>query len=758
MAGDSDDKVPMLLDSHSQLSDDSMEVQLTRFNARRTTRSVSCVPMSATNSMGPYGSEKQALFIPMSGPLYSNTKPENFSQPMNGTLGGRTAAVKEYVIETGQMDYPDDSYGGKNEHLLKSGQLGRCNDPFCTTCPTYYDFEAERKKYKKASTSKIKLHNALYGDAKGWAQKSTSSLKRCIPGIVNPHTKVVQQWNQFFAIFCLVAVFVDPLFFFLLSVEKDDKCIIFDWSLAKAIVTMRSITDFIYVLHMLLQFRLAYIAPESRVVGAGDLVDHPKKIALHYLRGYFLLDFFVVLPLPQIMIFVIIPKSLGSSTANDAKNLLRATIILNYIPRIIRFLPLLASQSASGFIFESAWANFIINLLIFVLAGHAVGSFWYLFGVQRVNQCLRDVCYKDDFKVCTRLINCGHWKNIPDFNWTQWQTNGNASDCFNTTDHGHFLYGIYKEVVLISTKRSILTRYTYSLFWGFQQISTLAGNQVPSDFVWEVLFTMSIVGLGLFLFALLIGNMQNFLQSLGRRRLEMQLRLRDVERWMSHRRLPKGLRRQVLQSERFNWAANRGVKEEALLENLPEDLQREIRRHLFKFLKKVHIFRAMDAPILDAIGERLKQKVYIEESKILYQEGPIDKMVFIVRGKMESVGGDGNPTPLSEGDVCGEELLTWCLEHSSLSKNGKKIRSLGQRLLSNRTVKCLTNVEAFVLRADDLEEVTTTFVQFLRSPRVQGALRYESPYWRANAATCIQVAWRYRKKRLSGGSKQDISS
>jgi len=50
-----------------------------------------------------------------------------------------------------------------------------------------------------------------------------------------------------------------------------------------------------------------------------------------------------------------------------------------------------------------------------------------------------------------------------------------------------------------------------------QQISTLAGNQTPSDFVWEVLFTMAIVGLGLFLFALLIGNIQNFLQGLGRR-------------------------------------------------------------------------------------------------------------------------------------------------------------------------------------------------------------------------------------------------
>lgn len=49
-----------------------------------------------------------------------------------------------------------------------------------------------------------------------------------------------------------------------------------------------------------MQFRLAYVAPESRVVGAGELVDHPKKIALNYLRGYFFVDLFVVLPLPQV--------------------------------------------------------------------------------------------------------------------------------------------------------------------------------------------------------------------------------------------------------------------------------------------------------------------------------------------------------------------------------------------------------------------------------------------------------------------------
>lgn len=63
----------------------------------------------------------------------------------------------------------------------------------------------------------------------------------------------------------------------------------------------------------MLQFRLAYVAPESRVVGAGDLVDDPKRIAKNYFFGYFFIDVFVVLPLPQvstITILALLPYSL----------------------------------------------------------------------------------------------------------------------------------------------------------------------------------------------------------------------------------------------------------------------------------------------------------------------------------------------------------------------------------------------------------------------------------------------------------------
>lgn len=99
------------------------------------------------------------------------------------------------------------------------------------------------------------------------------------------------------------------------------------------------------------------------------------------------------------------------------------------------------------------------------------------------------------------------------------------------------------------------------------------------------------------------------------------------------------------------------------------DIGFELMQHSFiENMAQVRIFALMDyEPILDAIRERLRQKTYIEGSEVFSSGDIIEKMVFIVRGKMESRV-DGIVVPLSEGDVCGEELLTWCLEHSSMNR------------------------------------------------------------------------------------------
>ncbi|KAK4479268.1 hypothetical protein RD792_014779 [Penstemon davidsonii] len=752
------DEMPMLSAAYFQ-SDDRNDSTSRGFSSRTRSASMS-IPTNSLDSFehennlvgltGPLRTERRTSFVQMSGPLFVGRNREVIFQPPP-LQKDNEPKIDKYPSMDGNMD----NYGCKNEHLLKSGPLGMCNDPNCTTCPTYYHVKGRQKHLRTSEIFDAKFHNMIYGDAKGLAKRMCSFLHPYIPGVMNPHARVIQQWNKFFVISCLFAVFMDPLFFFLLFVEQDHKCIVLNWPLTTTVVVLRSMTDFIYLLHILLQFKLAYVAPESRVVGARDLVDDPKKIAKNYLFGYFLIDLFVVLPLPQIIILLILPDSMGATSANYAKNLLSIAILVPYVPRLYRFLPLLAS-SATGFIFELGWANFSVNLLTFVLASHIVGSFWYLFGLQRVYQCLRDACHDSNIARCRDYSDCGHGNYYEGFQndptWELWKRNDNASACF-----GQDGFGIYQNAVNLTTHQNVLTRYIYSLFWGFQQISTLAGNQVPSYSTWEVLVTMTIILFGLSLFALLIGNMQNFLQGLGRRSLEMSLRSRDIEQWMSHRRLPEELRRHVRGAERFNWAVTRGVNEEMLMENLPEDLQRDIRRHLFKFVKKVRMFQLLDEPIIDAICERLRTKTYIKGSKILYRGGLVDKMVFIIRGKMESIGEDLIVVPLSEGDACGEELLTWCLKHSSVNKDGKRIRIPGHRLLSKRLVRCLTNVEAVVLRAADLEEVTSLFSRFLLRSCVQGAIRYKTPYWRGFPARRIQVAWRCRKKRLSRGDFKPIT-
>ena len=54
----------------------------------------------------------------------------------------------------------------------------------------------------------------------------------------------------------------------------------------------------------------------------------------------------------------------------------------------------------------------------------------------------------------------------------------------------------------------------------------------------------------------------------------------DTEQWMRHRQLPSELKQFVRQYDQSKWLATKGVNEETLLDGLPMDLRREIKRHL----------------------------------------------------------------------------------------------------------------------------------------------------------------------------------
>ncbi|XP_050885322.1 probable cyclic nucleotide-gated ion channel 5 [Lathyrus oleraceus] len=548
--------------------------------------------------------------------------------------------------------------------------------------------------------------------------------------IFDPQDKFLLFWNKLFVISCILAVSVDPLFFYLPVINDSLRCLGIDRKLAVIVTTLRTFIDAFYLIHMALQFRTAYIAPSSRVFGRGELVIDPAQIAKRYLRRYFIIDFLSVLPLPQIVVWRFLQSSKGSDVVTTKQALL-FIILLQYIPRFLRMLPLTSELKRTAGVFaETAWAGAAYYLLLFMLASHIVGSFWYLLAVERNDFCWKKACSDNGYN--KKFLYCG---NQYMEGYSSWQNKSEAiltSQCSADNESPPFDYGIFTQALKsgIVSSNKFLSKYCYCLWWGLQNLSTLGQGLQTSTYVGEVMFSIALAIAGLILFALLIGNMQTYLQSLTIRLEEMRVKRRDSEQWMHHRLLPQELRERVRRYDQYKWLATRGVDEENLVQSLPKDLQRDIKRHLcLALVRRVPLFESMDERLLDAICERLKPCLFTESTYIVREGDPVDEMLFIIRGRLESVTTDGgrsgffNRSFLKEADFCGEELLTWALD----PKSGSNLPS------STRTVRALMEVEAFALTAEELKFVASQFRR-LHSRQVQHTFRFYSQQWRTWAA------------------------
>ncbi|KAL8160049.1 hypothetical protein V2J09_001586 [Rumex salicifolius] len=572
------------------------------------------------------------------------------------------------------------------------------------------------------------------GNSKWTAATQQGFLQR---GILDPQSSFLQKWNKIFVIACVLSVAVDPLFFYIPIIDDERKCLDLDTELMIAVCVLRSLTDLFYMLHIILQFRTGFISPPSRVMGRGELNKDPLAIAKRYLSSYFWIDVLSVLPLPQLVVLLVVPNS-SSSIPKATKHFLKIVIFSQYIPRLIRISPVYKEMMrTSGIIAETAWAGAAFNLFLYIIASHVVGSFWYMFAIDRENNCWRTECGK--------LIGCKlEHLYCKKSNMTTMQQ---FPACILKIPDDHnqtFNYGIfYPALFTVVRSRDFPQKLLYCFWWGLRNLSSLGQNLQTSPFFGENLFCVCICVGGLVLFALLIGNMQTYLQSTTVRVEEMRVRKRDAERWMSHRLLPENLRDRIRRFEQYKWQETRGVDEESLIRNLPKDLKRDVKRHLcLSLLMKVPMVKKMDEQLLDAMCHRLKPVLYTANSSIVREGDPVDEMLFIMRGRLKTMTTNGGRTGffnlvhLEEGDFCGEELLTWALDPLSSSNLP----------ISTRTVQTITEVEAFALLPDDFKFVASQFRK-LHSKQMRHTFRFYSQQWKLWAASFIQSAWRQHCRR-----------
>ncbi|KAK3026596.1 hypothetical protein RJ639_041616 [Escallonia herrerae] len=538
--------------------------------------------------------------------------------------------------------------------------------------------------------------------------------------VLDPQGPFLQQWNKYFALAWVIAVSLDPLFFYIPVISGKEKCLDLDDKLKIIACVLRSVIDVFYILRMIFQFRTGFVAPSSRVYGRGELIEDPYAIAKRYLSSYFIIDLFAVLPLLQVVVFIISPKVKGP-LSRVTKDMLKCVIFGQYVPRLVRIYPLYKEITrTSGLFTETAWVVAAFNLLLYMLASHVVGAFWYLLSIESQERCWHDACTikkidvdslycgangiggRDFLSDSCPLLDPNAIKSPTDFNF-----------------FGIFLDALRFQVIEMRDFRA--KNIFYCFWWGLRNLSSLGKGLMTSTFHWgdslcRVYLHPRIVSVffahwkhaAKVLQNLFPVNTQKYLQSITVRIEEMRVKRRDAEQWMSHRMLPEDLREQVRRYEQYRWQETRGVEEESLIGNLPKDLRRNIKRHLcWGLLKRVPMFEKMDRQLLDGMCDRLKPVLYTEKSSIVREGDPVDEMLFVMRDTLLTMTTNGgrtgffNSDHLNAGDFCGEELLTWALDPNSSS-------SLPT---STRTAQALTDVVAFALMADDLRFVASQFRQ-----------------------------------------------
>ncbi|PWA34380.1 potassium channel, voltage-dependent, EAG/ELK/ERG [Artemisia annua] len=526
-----------------------------------------------------------------------------------------------------------------------------------------------------------------------------------LTNLFHPEDQFVLQWNKTFLLCSVIALSLDPLFFYIPVVDGTQKCLDVDRNLEIAVCVLRSFADMLFVFHIIIQFRTAFYAPSSRTFGRKDIVRTPLYVARRYLSSYFIIDVLAALPLPQFAVLVIIPN-LDGPTSFLTKNLLKFIIFFQYIPRVIRVSLFYKKVTRiSGFITEKAWAGAAFNFFLYVLASHVVGALWYLFAIESELRCWNIACERHN--CYSKFLYCGE-SRVGNYGFLN--TSCPLLERNEIKGSTNFDFGIYLDALQtrVLETRDFRQKILYCSWWGLQSVSSLGQSLKTSTFYGEILFADFIAVIGLVLFALLIGNMQKYLQSYSNFTLrveEMKEKRREAEDLMSHISLSEELRQRVRRHKQYKWKVTRGVELDSFVKDLPRDLRRDIKRHLcLSSLRRVPMFEQMDEHLMDAMCDRLKPVLCTENDYLLREGDPVPEIIFITSGTLLSLTTNGERSGffysanLTAGDFCGEELLTWALN------------PINQRHpFSTRTVRAVSDVEAFSLGADELMFVVSQF-------------------------------------------------
>ncbi|XP_072556695.1 voltage-gated inwardly rectifying potassium channel KCNH7-like [Paramormyrops kingsleyae] len=354
--------------------------------------------------------------------------------------------------------------------------------------------------------------------------------------------------------------------------------------------------DIMFIIDILINFRTTYVNLNDEVV------SHPGKIAIHYFKGWFLIDMVAAIPF-DLLIF-----GSGSEETTTLIGLLKTARLLRLV-RVARKLDRYSEYGA---------AVLMLLMCIFALIAHWLACIWYAIGNVEKPYLKHKIGWLDNLGV-----SIGKRYNYSDPN----------------------------------SGPSIKDKYVTALYFTFSSLTSVGFGNVSPNTNSEKVFSICVMLIGSLMYASIFGNVSAIIQRLYSGTARYHLQMLRVKEFIRFHQIPNPLRQRLEEYFQHAWTYTNGIDMNMVLKGFPECLQADICLHLNQnLLTHCKAFRGATKGCLRALAMRFKSTHCPPGDTLVHSGDVLTALYFLSRGSIEILKDDIVVAILGKNDIFGEMI------------------------------------------------------------------------------------------------------
>uniref|UniRef100_A0A8D0VCH4 Voltage-gated inwardly rectifying potassium channel KCNH2 n=2 Tax=Sus scrofa TaxID=9823 RepID=A0A8D0VCH4_PIG len=372
------------------------------------------------------------------------------------------------------------------------------------------------------------------------------------------------------------------------------------------------IVDIMFVVDIVINFRTTYVNTNDEVV------SHPRRIAVHYFKGWFLIDMVAAIPF-DLLIF-----RTGSDETTTLIGLLKTARLLRLV-RVARKLDRYSEYGA---------AVLFLLMCTFALIAHWLACIWYAIGnVERP--------YLE-----------------PKIGWLD-SLGAQLGKRYNGSDP--------------ASGPSVQDKYVTALYFTFSSLTSVGFGNVSPNTNSEKVFSICVMLIGSLMYASIFGNVSAIIQRLYSGTARYHTQMLRVKEFIRFHQIPNPLRQRLEEYFQHAWSYTNGIDMNAVLKGFPECLQADICLHLHRaLLQHCPAFHGASKGCLRALAVKFKTTHAPPGDTLVHLGDVLSTLYFISRGSIEILRDDVVVAILGKNDIFGEPVSL----HARPGKSSADVRAL----------------------------------------------------------------------------------